>query len=244
MVGAFGQGFRSGSAGAGWLGEIDQAFGKVHAEDFGGWIEAAEEGSGEGDQGLGAGAVEAGATFGRFGAFGAGAAAFERGAAAVVESDDEKGACGVETAAAVGAGGELDVLDDADELLAIEEGAADEIADVGGTVFERGAVFGGDEEVEAGEEFGVRDRGDAGDGENDAAFVAAVGHPGFGDGAGPRLLGGTGEADLREMHAGAAGQLLRKVGEQLGEKLAFAALGPEQMREGYPLHGQGAPTVR
>ena len=101
------------------------------------------------------------------------------------DGEDEERGGGVEAARAVGGGGEVDGGDGAEGLVAVEDGAADEVGDVGGAGVEGRALGQRDEDLEAGERRGLLDAVDAGEAEDDAAGVAADGKPVGGD------LGGT-----------------------------------------------------
>lgn len=147
---------------------------------------------------------------------------------------------------AVGGGGEVNVGDNAYKDGAdgdwvggvgeVEDGAAYEVADVAGVfVFELKAFGGGDDDFEAGEEFGGVDGVDAGEVEDDASLVFADGEPVGGDlgdagcGFGAGEVGGSEEDPLVGVEA------FGEVGEEFGEDLAFTALGAEELCQDNPL---------
>jgi len=123
----------------------------------------------------------------------------------------------------------------ADGLVAVEESAAEEIADEEGVGIERGHGSGGDEELLAGEELGVVDGAAAGKLEDDAAGVLAGGKEMLFEGEGLGGVAGlcgvfSGEPDL-----GAGSERFGKAGEGLGEELATTTLWTEQMGNGDPV---------
>jgi len=83
--------------------EFGETFGEGHADGLCGRVEREEEGAGEGDEELVA-----------------------RGG-----REDEEWCGGIEAARAVGGGGEVDGGDGAEGLVAVVDGAADQVGDVG-----------------------------------------------------------------------------------------------------------------
>jgi hypothetical protein len=140
-------------------------------------------------------------------------------------------------AAAIGGGGKLDGIECADEAGAVEDLAAEEVVDVLGSGFELEALGGGDEDVEAGEEFGLGDGIDTGQGEDDAPEVLAGGEPEAGDVGGASAGSRTVEARRGEEDTRMLLKVVGQIGEEIGQQLALASLGPKQMCQGSPCRG-------
>jgi hypothetical protein len=145
-----------------------------------------------------------------------------------------------EAAMAIRGGGEVDVGDCADrDGLGrdgkIEDGAADEVADVVCIVIEFHALGCGHDDFEAGERLGGVDGFDSREVKDDTALVLADRKPVSGD------LGhsGTGfrssEVRWSEEDALLSVKAFGEVGEKFGEDLALTALGAEELCQDDPL---------
>ncbi len=199
--------------------EFGEAIGKCHADGFRCRIEREEECADERDQYLIAGWRE----------------------------DGKEGGGVDEAVRAVGGGGELYAGDGAERLVAVVEGAADEVGDVGCICFQGHALCERDENFVACELLGLLDGVDAPEVEDDAASIAPDGKPvrddlddtgrvGGGSLCAGLMSGGRiRESERSEPDVRLTMEALGKVGEQVGEHLSLSPLGPKDAGQHNPL---------
>ncbi len=154
--------------------------------------------------------------------------------------DREQRGCVFEAATAIWRCREVDVGDGAygDGLAGVgkvEDGAADEIADVVRVFVEFHAFGLGHDHFEAGERLSGVDGVDAREMEDDAALILADGQPpggNFGYASGALRAGKAGRC---QKDALPVVKTFGEIAEEFGEDLAFTALGAEKLCQDHPL---------
>lgn len=143
-------------------------------------------------------------------------------------SNDEERGCFGETGTRTGCG-KVNVFDDADGVLAVEEGAVHQVGDILVVFLKLSALLVGDDDIEAGDEVCRLDGVDTLKFEDDAARVLADWKPvrlDYGS-FGLTVLPAQGDALTFSESFG-------EVGHEIGEQLAFATLRAEQVGECSP----------
>ena len=156
----------------------------------------------------------------------------------------EQGSGVLEAGAAVGRRGELDVDDAADALETVKEVALQQVADVEGVFGELREGNGANEELLAGERFGLQDGVASAELQDHAACILAGWEPVFFEVDGGSIRSGRSCAGLGEENLTTGGEDLGQVAEGLGEQLPAPSLGTDEGGDGDPVGCRRASHLR